>query len=204
MSYEPKKNLTNDIEYYTYIDDSDEEKLIKQYKTNTQLKDAIKKNGKKDISAMFKANENAYYLSIANNIEGALERISKIDMLLFIKKGINISKYQEVLGYFSPEADKIVDFYMKKYGEEPCRLMVKNKLIELISNFSSQLEATSEQLTDKYKTLLDDHCRDKHKKAIDEYLSSATSLSSSVKKAHPELIPFEIFKNIVQKYYNLL
>ena len=113
MSYEPKNNLTNDIEYYTYIDDSDEEKLIKQYKTNTQLKDDIKKNAKKDISAMFKAKENDYYREIANNIEGALERISKIDMLIFIKKGINISKYKEVLGYFSPEADKIVDFYKK-------------------------------------------------------------------------------------------
>ncbi len=204
MSYEPKKNLTNDIEYYTYIDDSDEEKLIKQYKTNTQLKDDIKKNGKKDISAMFKANENAYYLSIANNIQGALERISKIDMQLFIKKGIDISKYKDVLGLFSAEADEIVAFYIKKYGEEPCRLMVKNKLIELISIFSKQLEATSEQLTDKYKTLLDDSWRDEHKEAIDEYLSTAISLSPSVKKVHPELTTFERLKKAVKKYYDSL
>jgi hypothetical protein len=204
MSYETKKNLTNDIEYYTYIDDSDEEKLIKQYKTNTQLKDDIKKNGKKDISAMFKANENAYYLSIANNIQGALERISKIDMQLFIKKGIDISKYKDVLGLFSAEADEIVAFYIKKYGEEPCRLMVKNKLIELISIFSKQLEATSEQLTDKYKTLLDDSWRDEHKEAIDEYLSTAISLSPSVKKVHPELTTFERLKKAVKKYYDSL
>ena len=44
--------------------------------------------------------------------------------------------------------------------------MVKDKLSELISNFSNQLEAKSEQLTDKYKTLLDDHWRDMHKKML--------------------------------------
>ena len=202
MSYEPKKNLTNDIEYYTYIN---EKELETQYKSNTQLKDNIKKKAQKDISDMFKANENDYYRSIANNIEGALDRISKIDMQLFIKEDIIISKYQEALGYFSPEADKIVDFYMKKYGEEPCKLMVKNKLIELIDCFSNQLEAKSEQLTDKYKTLLDDHCRDMHKKnVIDKYLSSATSLSSSLKKMHRNLITFERLKNIVQEYCDML
>ena len=202
MSYEPKKNLTNDIEYYTYIN---EKELETQYKSNTQLKDNIKKKAQKDISDMFKANENDYYRSIANNIEGALDRISKINIQLFIKEDINISKYQEALGYFSPEADKIVDFYMKKYGEEPCKLMVKNKLIELIDCFSNQLEAKSEQLTDKYKTLLDDHCRDMHKKnVIDKYLSSATSLSSSLKKVHRNLITFERLKNIVQEYCDML
>ena len=180
MSYEPKKNLTNDIEYYTYIDDSNEEELMTQYKTNTQLKGDIKKKAQKDITAMFKANENAYYLSIANNIEGALDRISKIDIQLFTKENINISKYQEALGVFSAEADEIVDFYIKKYGKEPCKLMVKNKLIELIDCFSNQLEATSEQLTDKYKTLLDDSWRDMHKKAIDRYLSTATLPSSNI------------------------
>ncbi len=204
MSYEPKKNLTNDIEYYTYIDDSDEEKLKMLYKTNTQLKDDVKQKAQKDISDMFKTNENDYYCSIAKNIKGALDRISKIDMQLFIKKGIDISKYKDVLGLFSAEADEIVAFYIKKYGEEPCRLMVKNKLIELISIFSKQLEATSEQLTDKYKTLLDDSWRDEHKEAIDEYLSTAISLSPSVKKVHPELTTFERLKKAVKKYYDSL
>lgn len=204
MTYEPKKNLTNDIEYYTYIDDSDEEELITQYKTNTQLKGDIKKKAQKDISYMFKTNENDYYHSIANNIEGALDRISKIDMELFIKENINIYKYQEALGVFSAEADEIVGFYKNKYGVERCRLMVKNTLIELISNFSKQLEATSEQLTDKYKTLLDYSWRDEHKKAIAEYLSTASSLSPSVKKVHLELTTFERLKKTVKKYYDSL
>lgn len=204
MTYEPKNNLTNDIEYYTYIDDSDEEKLMTQYKTNTQLKGDIKKKAQKDISDMFKTNETKYYRSIAKYIKGALDSISKIDMQLFIKEDINILKYKEALKVFSAEADEIVDFYIKKYGKEPCKLMVKNKLIELISNFSKQLEATSEQLTDKYKTLLDYSWRDEHKKAIGGYLSTASSLSPSVKKVHPELTTFERLKKAVIKYYDSL
>lgn len=201
MSYEPKKNLTNDIEYYTYIN---EKELKTQYKSNTQLKDYIKKKAQKDISDMFKTNETKYYRSIAKYIKGALDSISKIDMQLFIKEDINILKYKEALKVFSAEADEIVDSYIKKYGVEQCRLMVKNTLIELISNFSKQLEATSEQLTDKYKTLLDYSWRDEHKKAIAEYLCTASSLSPSVKLVPPELSTFERLKKSVKKYYDSL
>lgn len=204
MSYEPKKNLTNDIEYYTYIDDSDKEKLMTQYKTNTKLQGDIKKKAQKDISDMFKANEKDYYRSIANYIEDGLERIFKIDIHLFIKEEISISKCKEALKVFSAEADEIVDSYIKRYGVERCRIMVKNTLIELISNFSKQLEATSEQLTDKYKTLLDYSWRDEHKKAIGGYLSTASSLSPSVKKVPPELTTFERLKKAVKKYYDSL
>lgn len=204
MSYQPKNNLTKNIDYYTYIDDADELKLKAQYKTNSQLKGDIKRKAQEDISKMFKTNEMDYYRSIAKYIEGALNRISKIDMQIFIKKGISISWYQEALGYFTSKADVIVDFYIKEYGEEPCKLMVKNTFIDLISRFSNQLETKREQLTDKYKTLLDDSWRDMHKTAINEYLSSAISLAPSIRKVHPELTTFERLKNIVQKYYDTL
>ncbi len=82
--------------------------------------------------------------------------------------------------------------------------MVKNKLIELIDCFSNQLEATSEQLTDKYQTLLDDSWRDMHKKAIAEYLSTATLPSSNITIVPPELTTFEKLKKAVKKYYDLL